>query len=63
VFHLHPDEFFLAVRDKKLLAEYDEMGRKARRSLVGELYDEQLLRDVEQAVQNVRAKGTSKNKR
>ena len=51
------------VRDKKLLAEYDEMGRKARRSLVGELYDEQLLRDVEQAVQNVRAKGTSKNKR
>ena len=32
--------------DKKSLSEYDEIGKKARRSLVGKLYDETLLNDV-----------------
>lgn len=49
-----------SVKDKKLLAQYDEIGKKARRSLVGKLFDEKLLNDVEGAVQTVRSKSAPK---
>jgi len=50
----------IKVQDKKLLSSYDEIGKKARQSLVGKLYDEQLLSSVEQTVQHIRAKSTQK---
>lgn len=51
------------VEDPKLLSEYDEIGRKARRSLIGNLFDEKLLNDVEASVAAVRAKhGAKKTK-
>lgn len=50
----------IKVQDKKLLASYDEFGKKARQSLVGKLYDEQLLSNVEQTVQHIRTKSSLK---
>jgi TRAP-type C4-dicarboxylate transport system substrate-binding protein len=49
-----------SVTDKDLLAQYDEIGRKARRMLIGKLYDEKLLNDAEAAVQVVRSKSATK---
>jgi len=42
--------------DTKSLSEYDEIGKKARRLLVGKLFDETLLNDVEREVGNIRSK-------
>ncbi len=44
------------VTDAKLLADFDALGKKARQSLVGELYDQKLLDDVEQALEEFRKK-------
>ena len=50
----------ISVQDKKLLSQYDDIGEKSRRSLIGKLYDEKLLTDVQNAVQAVRVKSGSK---
>lgn len=42
--------------DKKSLGEYDEIGKKSRRALVGKLFDEALLNDVEREVAMIRSK-------
>jgi TRAP-type transport system periplasmic protein len=44
------------VTDPKLLAEFDTLGKEARQSLVGELYDQKLLDDVEHALEEFRKK-------
>ncbi len=44
------------VTDPQLLADFDALGKKARQSLVGELYDQKLLDDVEQALAEFRKK-------
>jgi len=44
------------VTDSKLLAEFDVLGSKARQNLVGELYDQTLLDDVEKALAEFRKK-------
>lgn len=42
------------VSDPKLLAEFDKLGKKARQNMVGELYDQKLLDDVEGALAEFR---------
>lgn len=42
------------IKDPKLFVEFEARGEKARRSLVGELYDQQLLDDVENALKEYR---------
>lgn len=42
------------VTDPKLLEEFEVLGKKARQNLVGELYDQKLLDDVEQALEEFR---------
>ncbi len=44
------------VKDPKLLAEYDAIGREARALLVGKIFDAKLLHDVEASIARVRAK-------
>ena len=44
------------LKDKTLLAEFEARGKKARDSLVGKLYDKQLLNDVENALKEFRQK-------
>lgn len=44
------------ITDPAVRASFDRMGEKTRRSLVGKLYDQQLLQDVEQALKDFRKK-------
>lgn len=44
------------IKDPALYKEFENRGKKARMSLVGELYDQQLLNDVENALQEFRTK-------
>jgi hypothetical protein len=39
------------------MPQYEEIGRNARRLMVGKLYSEDLLKRVEQSVADFRAKG------
>lgn len=45
-----------SITDPALLKDFEERGKKARQSLVGELYDQQLLSDVENALKEFRKK-------
>lgn len=44
----------ISLSDKKQLDGYDEIGKKARRLLVGKLYDETLLTEIEKSVAALR---------
>ncbi len=44
------------INDPAVRASFDSMGEKTRMSLVGKLYDQQLLQDVEQALKDFRKK-------
>jgi len=44
------------IKDTALYAEFEARGKKARNALVGELYDQQLLTDVENALKAYREK-------
>lgn len=44
------------IGDPAILSNFEDIGKKARRDLVGKLYDEKLLNDVEAAVLEYRNK-------
>ena len=45
----------IAVEDKSVLKDYEEIGRKARQDLVGKLYDQELLSQIQNALVEFRA--------
>jgi TRAP-type C4-dicarboxylate transport system substrate-binding protein len=47
----------------EVLKRYEDLGRQARRELVGKLYPAELLDRVEKALADLRAKGSGKNKK
>jgi TRAP-type C4-dicarboxylate transport system substrate-binding protein len=47
---------FTTIKDPKILEGFNKSGQKARRDLIGKLYDQELLLKVERLVEEVRAK-------